>query len=480
MCASVCSVLLAASAAAPAAAGAVETSPSAIAVKAFDALSGGDAQRAVLLFNEAIESRRLPPELLARALLNRALAHQKLGQRREAIGDYEAALRIDALDGRARAIALYNRGLCWRALGRQGEAIEDFTSALFLDPYFAQGYYSRGNILHASGQYLFALADYDKALKYNHPAPHRVHFAKALIFRALGRTEDAREALYAALKAKPDYAPARKRLAEMLRGGGVRFAEVAPAVKKAARPKAGKITTASLGGANLNLRKKPLPEPVAPPPAAAAAEEREGTPGAPASAPQPARTRPEAPERGIALAAAERAGGEKTARPPRRPVRTAMAAAEESAAEEAVVKKTAPEKAAVKKVAAEKASAEKSLAVRPANAPAPARAPHAEPPAGKERPAAARARIRWSGWAIQLSSQRSEEAAWGHWKKLKPKVLRVVRGARPVVMQAEIAGRGTFYRLRLVGYGENRKRARRLCGRLKRRGTSCLVTRAGS
>ncbi|HFB97954.1 MAG TPA: SPOR domain-containing protein, partial [Bryobacterales bacterium] len=44
----------------------------------------------------------------------------------------------------------------------------------------------------------------------------------------------------------------------------------------------------------------------------------------------------------------------------------------------------------------------------------------------------------------------------------------------------EIEGRGTYYRLRLVGFGENRKLARRLCARLKRRGTSCLVTRAGS
>ncbi len=440
MYASVCSVLLAASAAAPAVAGVIEKSPNALAVKAYDALSSGDARRAAELFNEAIESRKLAPETLARALLNRGLARQKLGLYDKAIGDYEAALHMDALSAHARAIALYNRGLAWRARGRAGRAIEDFTSALFLDPYFAQGYYSRANILHGAGQLLFALADYDKALKYGYPQPHQVHLAKAMIFKALKRTPDARAELYAALKTKPDYAPARRQLAALLKGRGVSFAAIAPA-KGARAGKKAPLHTASLGrahGSDLNLRKTAQPAPVAPP-AMAHAPERQDEPAAPHKEPSAVHKAP--------VAVAALAGEAKPE-----------------------VRAAHPE--------VKKASANKKLAIVPANAPAPAQVIHAAMPE-KESVAGKTAKITYSGWAIQLVSQRSEEAAWGNWKKLKPRVSRVVRNARPVVMKAEIEGRGTFFRLRLVGF-EDKKLARRLCARLKRKGASCLVTRAGS
>ena len=466
--ASVCSVLLAASAAAPAMAGASETeaNPNTLAVKAMDTLSRGDARGAVLLFDKAINSRRLDPETLASALVNRALARQKLGQHDKAIGDYDAALRIDALSARQRAIALYNRGISWRALGKSAQAIEDFTSALFYDPYFAQAYYSRANVLHRSGQYLFALADYDKALKYGYPKPHRAHYAKALIYRLLERRNDARDALYAALKVQPDYKPARTQLAELLngKGRGVSFAELAPA---GGRPSAGHEASAASAGtvvaaltrsgeADLNIRKKPMAAPVAPPKGLAA--------------------KAHAPRDIIGRGAAVASAG--IAKPSAHPVRWAAKSGEE--AKERVTASVTPAK-----------PVGDGVTVVPARAPAPEKVIHsglekdAKPVAESEekKPATVAGetpKIKWTGWAIQISSQRSEDAAWSHWKKLKRKVARVVRTPKPVVMRAEIEGRGTYYRLRLVGFGENRKLARRLCARLKRRGTSCLVTRAGS
>ncbi len=463
--ASVCSVLLAASAAAPAMAGASETEadPNALAVKAMDTLSRGDARGAVPLFDRAINSRRLDPETLASALVNRALARQKLGQHEKAIGDYDAALRIDALSARQRAIALYNRGISWRALGKSAQAIEDFTSALFYDPYFAQAYYSRANVLHRSGQYLFALADYDKALKYGYPKPHRAHYAKALIYGTLGRRNDARDALYAALKARPDYKPARTRLAELLNGrkdGGVSFAELASPAGRPSAPatspgSANRTVVASLtrtGDADLNIRKKPVAAPVAPP---------EGLAGKTA-----------APDGG---------DGRDAGKPAVRPPRVASHAGE--AEKGNVTASVTPAKKGAEEVT-----------VVPARAPAPEKIIHsglenaARPSAEnaekkEEKPttvAGETPKVEWTGWAIQISSQRSEDAAWNHWKKLKRRVRRVVRAPKPVVMRAEIEGRGTYYRLRLVGFGENRRLAKRLCARLKRRGTSCLVTRAGS
>jgi len=455
--ASVCSVLLAASAAAPAVAGASENSPNALAVKAMDALSSGDAKSAVELFNEAIESRKLAPETLAHALLNRGLARQKLGLHDKAIGDYEAALRLDALSAHARAIALYNRGLAWRAKGMAGRAIEDFTSALFLDPYFAQGYYSRANILHGAGQLLFALADYDKALKYGYPQPQRVHLAKALIFKALRRAPDAKAELYAALKAKPDYAPARRQLAALLKGKGVTFASIAP-VRPAPGARKALLRTASLGraqGVDLNLRKKAQPAPVAPPAVARAPQDGPATKDAPSA---PRKQAPAAHEAPVAIASARETPRAAPARPEAKKA-TAMTLASLPAAK--------PERDKGRK-----------LAIVPANAPAPAQVIHAGMPESKSV-AGKTAKITYSGWAIQLASQRSEEGAWGNWKKLKPRVARVVRNARPVVMKAEIKGRGIYYRLRLVGFGD-RNLARRLCARIKRKGASCLVTRAGS
>ncbi len=467
--ASVCSVLLAASAAAPAMAGAgeTETNPNALAVKAMDTLSRGDARGAVPLFDRAINSRKLDPETLAGALVNRALARQKLGQHQKAIGDYDAALRIDALSAHQRAIALYNRGISWRALGKSAQAIEDFTSALFYDPYFAQAYYSRANVLHRSGQYLFALADYDKALKYGYPKPHRAHYAKALIYRVLGRRTDARDALYAALKMRPDYGPARRQLAELLNGKdrGVSFAELAPAAARssnAGNASSGgtkKTVVAALartGDADLNIRKKPVSAPVAPP-------------------------------KGLA----ERAGGEKPVErrhdvrpaggrtPTDRPLLLASASREK------------PDGLTTSSVKSPRKASDAKVTVVPARAPAPEKVIHSglekdTKPAAENKEtkpvtvAGETPKVKWKGWTIQISSQRSEDAAWAHWKKLKRKVSRVVRAPKPAVMRAEIEGRGTYYRLRLVGFGENRKLAKRLCARLKRRGTSCLVMRAGS
>ncbi len=472
MYASVCSVLLAASAAAPALAGAPEGTPenpsaNALAVKAVATLTNGDAKAAVLLFNEAIESRKLDAATLANALVNRALARQKLGHHHKAILDYSAALKIDAMGAQRRAVALYNRGLSWRELGKPARAIEDFTAALFYDPRFARGYYSRANILHASGQYLFALADYDKALKYGYERPYQAHYAKAMILDVLGRKGDARDALYAALKSEPGYSPARRKLAALLKDGGdkgVSFAALAPArgTGRASGKRPSTLVTASIsrsGGADLNLRKREVPAAVAPPVALGNDQPRERQ-----------EKKMPAPAGGMMLAKAEKAEkAEKT--PGKAAGKSAGTATRNKVLASAGDEK--PKKAAVKSESAR-------LAVIPANAPAPGKRIVAGNRHEDKGEAATEPKVTYSGWAIQISSQRSEDGAWKHWKKLQGKVKRVVRGPKPVVMKAELPGRGTYYRLRLVGFGDNRKLANRLCKRLKRRGTSCLVTRAGS
>jgi tetratricopeptide (TPR) repeat protein len=215
--ASVCSAFLAASAAVSGAAAA--TAETALVNKAYKALQAGEIEVAVTDYTKAIESRSLDPEVLANALLNRGLAYQRLNEHEFAVDDYTAALRIDAMSAKLRALALYNRGLSYQRLDRDTLAMEDYTSALFLDGQFSHAYYSRGTLLRDSGQYLFALADFDKALRYDYPDPARVYVAEAIAYEKLQRTDEARDALTKALAANPSYEPARLRLAAL--NGGV-------------------------------------------------------------------------------------------------------------------------------------------------------------------------------------------------------------------------------------------------------------------
>lgn len=225
--ASVCSAFLAASAAvAGPAAAATPTANSKLVSQAYKALQGGDAIAAATAYTQAIESRELEPEVLANALLNRGLAYQRLNEHERAIDDYTAALRIDAMSAKLRALALYNRGLSYQKTGQSSRGIEDFTSALFLDSQFAHAYYSRGVLLRDGGQHLFALADFDKAIRFNHPEAARVHFAEALTYEKLRRPQNARDALTKALAVNPNYEPAQQRLALL---NGVKVVPVAAA-----------------------------------------------------------------------------------------------------------------------------------------------------------------------------------------------------------------------------------------------------------
>lgn len=261
--ASVSAAFLAASLAAYSPAAAAENSSAVIVKDAYRALAGGQPQAAIAGFSVAIESRELAPEVLANALLNRALGYQQLGRHEEAVDDYTAALRLDAMSAKLRAMALYNRGLSQQKLQRPALAIEDYTSALFLDSGMSHAYYGRGNVLRDSGQYLFALSDYEKALRYKHPDAARVHYGEALTYEALKRPDQARAALNLTLAANPQFAPARRKLAEL---------GSAPA-QDIALQEADSMPMGTISGTGIVVRKEKLPKPVPPSFELAGAEE---------------------------------------------------------------------------------------------------------------------------------------------------------------------------------------------------------------
>ena len=421
--ASVCTVVIAASSIP--AWSAAATPETKLAAQAYKALQAGDADAAVADYTKAIDSRELPPDVLANALLNRGLAYQRLNEHEFAIDDYTAALRIDALSGKVRALALYNRGLSYQRLERNALAMEDYTSALFLDASFSHAYYSRGTLLRDSGQYLFALADFDKALRYDYPDPARVYVAEASTFEKLQRTADARDALQKALAAKPGYEPALQRLAALQ---GAPAAEVA----------GDEIHTADTSPASDQLPAAKAPS------ADLMGGEAQATEVAPDSSPKLYTDRV----------------------PQEQPVRVASAEPAPDAQPEAA---PAEEKVLAVETVPEDAS------------PAPAAQPAAEETqTASAEPAAAEAPApkKMTGWVVQLASATTEDAAWSTWKKMQSR-NKALASADPVVVRADLGAKGVFFRVRLVGF-DSQGDAGRTCSKLKSKGVKCYVSKASS
>jgi tetratricopeptide (TPR) repeat protein len=364
----------------------------AIAAQAYRALVSGDQQAAIAGYSQAIESRDLPTEVLANALLNRALAHQQVGEHEMAIYDYTAAMQLDAMTGELRAKALYNRGLSQQKLDKSSAAIEDFTSALFLDPKFAQAYYSRGNALSTNGQFLFALSDYEKALRYNHPDKARVYYSEAVAYENLKRPADTKNSLELAVATDPSFAQARAKLAN-LQGTAPATASGDPILVAAMNVVGGKVT----------VRKPELPAAVAP-----TAELLNDTQADP-----------------IATATAEAApASHSTKIVDRIPVESEAAPAVE----------------------------EKIVAVEAVDDVPPATEAVAEAAPANDAPSAAPIQ---KGWSVQVASAGSEDAAWSTWKKMQAK-HRALSGQKPIVVRADLGAKGIFYRVRFADFDDQK------------------------
>ncbi len=423
--ASVSSAFLAACVAASGPAYATAKNPNEIiAGQAYQSLVAGDQQGAISAYTQAIESRDLPTEALANALLNRGLAYQQLGAQQEAIDDYTAALNLDAMGAQLRATALYNRGLSQQKLKNLSAAVEDYTGALFLDPAFAHAYYVRANALRASGQFLFALSDYEKAMRYHHPNAALVYYGEALAYESLRRPQDTRRSLERAVAANPEFSPAVEKLAALQGSVVAKPAQVA----------------AATGGGGLVVRKPDLPKAVEP------GDELLGASGS-----DPITTAAVSPP--VSAKIVDRV-----------PVEKELIVAVEPLEEEELPAAAAP--AATEVAAAEAVEAEPA-----------AEAVEAEPAAEavEAEPAAVQP---LSGWSVQVASATSEDGAWSTWKKMKAK-HQALASEKPVVVRADLGSKGIFYRVRLGGF-ENQNAAKQSCTKLKSSGISCYVSKLDS
>jgi tetratricopeptide (TPR) repeat protein len=421
-----------------------------IAAEAYQALAAGDNAKAVSLYTFAIETRSLEPELLANALLNRALAYQQQNQNVKAVDDYSAALSLDAMSAQLRATALYNRGLSHQKLGKGPLAIEDYTSALMLNPSFSHAFLSRANVLRESGQYLFALSDYERALKYGHPEPARVYFGEAQTYELLNRKSDMRQMLDSAVLADSSFKPALEKLEVLKAEQTASLAEPDTELASADQISTGSIVP--VGGTTV-MHKPDLPKAIEPPDELLATQDVGNTVTvAQSEAPADGQSKklyvdrlPAVEENVASSSAATDVKAEK-----------AIALAEVPA-----IPKKQKAKPTQEIIVADQESVDSTIETASIT-------PAAETPVAKPAPA---------GWGVQIASASSEEAAWTTWKNMQ-KRFKVLGSKSPVVVRADLGAKGIFYRVRLAGF-DDQNGAKSECSALKTKGISCFVSKSG-
>jgi tetratricopeptide (TPR) repeat protein/S1-C subfamily serine protease len=137
--------------------------------------------KSIYTYNEIIQKQ---PE--AYAYNNRGNAKFALGDKKEAIADYDRAIAINPKDAKA----YYNRGAAKFVLGDKKEAITDYDRAIAINPKDAKAYSNRGAAKFALGDKKEAIADYDRAIAIN-PTLAEVHRNRGLVELDLGNNKEA-------------------------------------------------------------------------------------------------------------------------------------------------------------------------------------------------------------------------------------------------------------------------------------------------
>jgi tetratricopeptide (TPR) repeat protein len=141
--------------------------------------------------------------------------YSTLGRFDEAISHYSEALRIrpDYHDARfvmANTLAMQ---------GRFEEAVAQYRLVIQARPDFAPGHTNIGVVLASMpGRLDEAIAHYHKALAIQ-PLDHAIHCNLGIALALSGRANEAENSFRRALELKPDYEPARQRLAQLLGEG---------------------------------------------------------------------------------------------------------------------------------------------------------------------------------------------------------------------------------------------------------------------
>ena len=273
------------------------------------------------------------------------------------------------------------------------------------------------------------MSDYEKARRYGYPEAHLALYGQAVTNALLGRWQNAEKMLREALAAKPDFPAARKKLDELTQGptAGSFYDRMVERVDG--------IVAASL------------------PPIAADRVVR--------SAPR----EPEPPPRQL-LEAAGQVAFATVALPGHRSV--SLAQLPSAMAPAFVISERQFFRKDQERIAA--GEEPEGPTIEPVSAPPVELAAAAPPP--PPPPVV-------SGWLVQVNSQRNETAAWSAWNTIRARHGELLSARSAVVQKADLGAEGVVFRLRVKNLA-SRADAVSLCGKLRKRGQDCFVTRAGA
>lgn len=404
-------------------------------------MEANDPQTAIELFTRAIQSKDLPPEVLALTYHRRGLAFYKEGEAGRAILDYTIALWHEDLPKDFRPRTLNNRGLAYEAINHSESALRDYGLAIRLNPNYAEPYANRGNLRLKFNQNAEAVQDFDMALRSGHAHPEFVFAWQGQALEAQGKRREAADAYRRALQIDPKLELAHNRLTKLeeeraLSGligrkklskgvGGPLIVSGAPGIA----PPRTEAEAAAAGGAVWVP-----PAPVVKAPSIVRIQQPEIA-SAPAKPTQSQGSSDAAPEVGLRPAFADAPAPKSRTAPPA----------------EQVPPPTAP------------------VAIVPPTAPSVSNEPASVSNANGEGGSDAE-------YALQLGSFASEGLAQAGWGKASKAAKDLLQGLTHTVSKVDLQERGTMFRL-FAGVLPDKQSALKLCRTLREKGSACIVVR---
>ena len=155
-------------------------------------------------------------EVLARGQMEAAIALEQAGRYGEAVERFSRVIAAKALSDADTARALFDRGVAYDGLGNMRAAVDDYSAALRLDAGLAPALNNRANAFRRAGQLVEAKRDYWAALKCPSGAREYPYNGLGLIAVAEGDKDAARGYFQKALAANPGFAPAAQSLAALM------------------------------------------------------------------------------------------------------------------------------------------------------------------------------------------------------------------------------------------------------------------------
>ncbi len=159
----------------------------------------GNYRQAIEDYNVALKINNQYDE----ALNNRANAYGMIGRNDLALEDFKQIITINP----KFADAYYNRGYLYLSIIDLDKAINDFTKAIHIDPNMADAFNNRGVAFRLKEQYEKSLADFNQALKINQNFAE-AYYNRGIIYNIHKQYISAIINFTEALKIKPQYTDA--------------------------------------------------------------------------------------------------------------------------------------------------------------------------------------------------------------------------------------------------------------------------------